>query len=420
MSRELIRQLRQSLGETLPNYMVPASFNVLDRLPLTPSGKIDRRALQEVETEEIVQSESFVAPRDSFELSLAQIWEEALNIPQVGVRDSFFDLGGHSLLAVRVIARIHKTFGQMLPLATLFEQPTIEQLAVLLRSGFNVAELSPLVTLRETGNMTPLYLVHPAGGGVMPYYDLARHFGPDRKIYGLQFHGFKNLDRDYVPVEEMASHYIEAIQKTQPQGPYLLGGWSLGGVIAFEMAKQLQAKGQSIPKILILDMRAPINTTRVSSAAKSEKDALITLGKKLEAYTGKPFQVSEEHLEGLSQEEQFDYFVAQMKARNIIPEEVDASWLREFLAIYENNVNSVQAYRPDVYAGSAILFRGKDGLAEVEEEYPEIYSDEALGWRSLVAGEVTVYQVPGNHLSMIAAPNVQVLAKSMRESIANL
>jgi len=420
MSRELIRQLRHDLGERLPNYMVPGGFSVLDRLPLTPSGKIDRRALEKVETEEIVQSESFVAPRDSFELSLAQIWEEALNIPQVGVRDSFFDLGGHSLLAVRVIARVHKTFGQMLPLATLFEQPTIEQLAVLLRRGFNVAELSPLVTLRETGNMTPLYLVHPAGGGVMPYYDLARHFGPDRKIYGLQFQGFTNRGRDYVPVEEMAAHYIKAIQKAQPQGPYLLGGWSLGGTIAFEMAKQLQSQGQSIPKTLILDMRAPIKTTRVGSVSKSETDALVTLGKKLEVYTGRQFQVSEESLEGLSQDEQLDYFVAQMKARNMIPEEVDAAWLRAFLEIYENNVNAVQAYTPGVYSGSVILFRGKDGLPEVEQEYPEIYSDEALGWRSVVSGEVTVHQVPGNHLSMISAQNVQLLARSMRESIENL
>jgi amino acid adenylation domain-containing protein len=420
MSRELTRQLRESLGETLPNYMVPASFSVLDRMPLTPSGKIDRRALEEVETEEIVQSESFVAPRDSFELSLAQIWEEALNIPQVGVRDSFFDLGGHSLLAVRVIARIHKTFGQVLPLTTLFEQPTIEQLAVLLRHGFKAAELSPLVTLRETGNMTPLYLVHPAGGGIMPYYDLARHLGPGRKIYGLQFQGFTARGRDYIPVEEMASHYIQAIQKTQPQGPYLLGGWSLGGVIALEMARQLQAQGQSIPKLLLLDTRAPIKTRRVGGATQSETDALVALSKKLEAYTGRPFPVSEEHLAGLSPDEQLDFFVAQMKARNMLPEEVDSAWLREFLAIYENNVNSVQAYTSDGYSGSAIVFRGKDGLPEVEAEYPEIYSDEALGWRSAVSGEVTVQQVPGNHLSMISAPNVQVLAKSMRESLENL
>jgi thioesterase domain-containing protein len=219
----------------------------------------------------------------------------------------------------------------------------------------------------------------------------------------------------------MAAHYIRAIQKTQANGPYLLGGWSLGGVIAFEMAKQLQAQGHSTPVVLILDMRAPVEASRQGGAsALSETGTLLSLAKKLEIYTGRQFQVSAENLNGLSQDEQLDYFVAQMKTRNMIPDEVDASWLRQFLEVYENNVNSVKAYMPETYSGSVVLFRGEDVLPEVEEEYPEIYGDSALGWGSLVSGEITIHQVPGNHLSMIAAPNVQVLAKSMRESLRSL
>jgi amino acid adenylation domain-containing protein len=420
VARELTQQLRQRLEEKLPNYMVPAVFSIIDRLPLLPSGKVDRRALQEVDTEDTVRAETFIAPRDSFELGLARIWEETLNIQQISIRDSFFDLGGHSLLAVRVIGRVQKTFGQTLPLATLFAQPTIEQIAVLLRRGFDVAELSPLVALRETGTFTSLFLVHPAGGGVMPYYELARRFGSDRRLYGLQFQGFETRKGSVTTVEEMATHYIHAIQKTQANGPYLLGGWSLGGVIAFEMAKQLQARGYSIPLVLILDMRAPIEESRLKGAPVSESSALLSLAKKLEIYTGRQFQVSATNLDGLSQDEQLDYFVAEMKARNMVPEEVDSSWLRQFLDVYENNVNAVKAYAPGKYSGAVALFRGKVVLPEVEQEYPEIYRDPALGWGSLVSGDLAIYQVPGNHLSMIAAPNVQVLAMSMSESLRNL
>jgi thioesterase domain-containing protein len=254
----------------------------------------------------------------------------------------------------------------------------------------------------------------------MPYYELARHFAPDRRMYGLQFQGFEARKGSVTTVEEMAAHYIRAIQKDQANGPYLLGGWSLGGVIAFEMAKQLQALGHSIPLVLILDMRAPIEESRQGGVPVSESGALLSLAKKLEIYTGRQFQVSAANLNGLSQDEQLDYFVTEMKARNMVPEEVDASWLRQFLEVYENNVSSVKAYAPGRYSGAVALFRGKEVLPEVEQEYPEIYRDPALGWGSLVSGDLSIYQVPGNHLSMIAAPNVQVLARSMGEALRNL
>lgn len=416
VSRELVRQLRQDLAAQLPAHMIPSGFSVLDRLPLTPSGKVDRRALQEVETE-LVQSESFVAPRDSFELRLAQIWEEALGIDRIGVKDSFFELGGHSLLAVRVIARIQKTFGQSLPLAALFEKPAIEQLAPLLRRGFEATDFSPLVALRDTGSDTPLFLVHPAGGGVLCYYELARHLGADRPLYGLQFQGFEDQSEGFVSVQKMATEYLRCIRKVQPRGPYLLGGWSAGGVVAFEMARQLRAEGQAVPLVLVLDMRAPVEGSRNGTSAPSQVDTLVSLAKKLEMYTGRQFQIAGEELGSLDPERQLDFFVERMKARNMVPEEVDATWLREFLAVYDNNVSAVQAYRPDAYDGPVVLFRGDDSLPEIERQYPAIYSDPTLGWQSLCSQEVAVHRVPGNHLSMIAMPNVPALASTISKCL---
>jgi amino acid adenylation domain-containing protein len=416
-ARELMRRIPQSLADQLPSYMIPSSFSILDRLPLNLAGKLDRRTLREVEVEEVARRNEFVAPRDSFELRLAQIWEEFLDVQRIGVKDSFFELGGHSLLAVRVIARMQKVFGRTLPLATLFEKPTVEELAAEMRLDLEPQDVSPLVALRRTGSGAPLFLVHPAGGGVLCYYELVRHLGADRPIHGLQFQGFDLEPGAFIPVEKMAREYVRAIRSAQPQGPYLLGGWSAGGVIAFEMARQLQAAGEQVPVVLVLDMRAPVDASRRGAAPASQQEALVSLSRKLELYTGRQFQLSPQDLAGLDDGQQLDFFVKRMKATNMLPEDVDSAWLRVFLEIYDNNVKSIRAYEPSTYSGNVLLFRGKDSLPEVAEQYPEIYQDPVLGWQSLCSQEVAVRQVPGNHLSMIAPPNVQVMAGVIREDL---
>lgn len=420
MVRELIRQLRQGLTSTLPHYLVPTSFAILRCLPLTPNGKVDRHALQKTQSEDMVQPATFIPPRDSLELGVARIWEDALNIQHIGMKDNFFELGGHSLLAVRVVARIQKAFGKKIALSALFDRPTIEQTAKVLRSEFKLAHLSPLVPLRETGHLTPLFLVHPAGGGVLPYYELARYMGADRRIYGLQFQGFGEQLESFVPVKEMAAHYIRAIQETLPHGPYLLGGWSLGGVIAFEMAQQLKASGEFVPLVLALDTRAPVPSSRRKSIPDSERSTLTSVARKLELYMGRPFLVGETDLTSLNPDEQVDYLVRQLKAQDLLPEEVDGTWLREFLRVYEANIKSVEAYSPGLYPGALVLFRSKEALPEVEVEYPEVYQDSMLGWGSLCSGEIKICTVPGNHMTMIVSPNVQALTSSMKEVLSNV
>ncbi|RYZ43528.1 MAG: amino acid adenylation domain-containing protein, partial [Myxococcaceae bacterium] len=241
--------LKAHLRQQLPEYMVPTTFMVMDALPLNSNGKVDRKALPEPDAHAI-EARDFVAPRDALEMQLARIWEDVLGVRSVGVRTSFFELGGHSLLAVRMLASIRERLGLSLPLSVLFQQPTVEQLAQVLRDDSQA--WTPLVPLeRGEPGQRPLFLVHPGGGNVLAYGELARRLGPSVPVYGLQSRG---LDGRPVAesIEEMAGLYIEAIRTVQPHGPYQLGGWSLGGVIAYEMACRLREAGEAVDLLALI------------------------------------------------------------------------------------------------------------------------------------------------------------------------
>ncbi|MDB9515934.1 amino acid adenylation domain-containing protein [Roseofilum reptotaenium CS-1145] len=205
--------LRRFLKSKLPDYMMPSAFVFLDAIPLTPSSKIDRRALPipDVSTQEAEK----IAPRTTTELQLVQIWSEVLNIPSVGVRDNFFDKGGHSLLAVRLMARIEQQLGTRLPLATLFTEPTIEGQASLLSAAVNPELFSPLVPIQPKGSLPPFFCVHPVGGNVLCYWDLARQLAVEQPFYGLQAVGLNGESKPKTCIEDMATTYIKAIQTVQ-------------------------------------------------------------------------------------------------------------------------------------------------------------------------------------------------------------
>ena len=250
-------ELRTFLRKQLPEYMVPSALVQVESLPLTPNGKVDRRALPAPGLARTDLERTYVAPRDALEMQLAAVWEKILGIESIGIRDNFFDLGGHSLLAVRLLAQVEKVSGKKLPLVTLFQAPTVEQLAKILRQEEWKAPWSSLVAIQPLGSKLPFFCVHAAAGNVFFYSDLARHLGPDQPFYGLQAQG---LDGDQEPctrVEEMASHYIKEICTVQPEGPYLLGGLSFGGIMAYEMAQQLQAQGQKVGLLVLFDTWGP-------------------------------------------------------------------------------------------------------------------------------------------------------------------
>ncbi|HEY7415633.1 MAG TPA: amino acid adenylation domain-containing protein, partial [Ktedonobacteraceae bacterium] len=242
----VIEQLRAYLKERLPEYMQPAAFAQLEQLPLTATGKVDLRALPAPDRVGSEAREDFVEPRDILELQLVQIWENILQIHPISVTDNFFALGGHSFLAVGLMSQIQKRFNYKLPLSILFQKGNIESLANVLRKQ-NIAQMrSPVVAIQPRGSKLPFFCVHPAGGDILIYYNLAHHLGSDRPFYGLQDPGIYEEAVQYSSIEELAAFYIEALLTVQPEGSYMLGGYSFGGNVAFEMAQQLQKQGREV------------------------------------------------------------------------------------------------------------------------------------------------------------------------------
>ena len=243
-------RLKTFLNSKLPHYMIPSAFAAVDALPLTGSGKLDRKALPAPRRTE--GSRAYVRPRDPLEYQLVQIWEELFDQRPIGIAHNFFSLGGHSLLSIRMMDRIERAFGLRLPLATLFATPTIEYLAEALLKQESEVERSPLVAVQPNGSKRPFFYLHgDFNGGGLYCLNLARHIGSDQPFYALQPHG---IDGDAIPstIEAMAKDHVETLRAFQPDGPYFLGGHCNGGLIAFEMARQLKAQGQEVALLAII------------------------------------------------------------------------------------------------------------------------------------------------------------------------
>ena len=248
-----IAELRRYLKQKLPDYMVPSAFVLVDALPLMPNGKVDRRALPAPDKTRQEPTESSVKPRDELELQLIKIWEKVLGIKNVGMKDNFFDLGGHSLLAVQLFARIQKIFGKDLPLTTLFQAPTIEQLADVLRQKGWSSPWSSLVPMQPSGSKPPFFCVHGCGGIVFHMQGFARHLFPEQPLYGLKAQGLEKGQTPHSRIEDMAAFYIKEIQTVQPDGPYYIGSTGYGGAVVLEIAQQLKSHGQNVVFLALIN-----------------------------------------------------------------------------------------------------------------------------------------------------------------------
>lgn len=249
-----IDELKSSLSQKLPAYMVPTSFFGIESMPLTANGKTDIKALWNMALAQQQQfNEAFAEPSNEIEVKMLEVWREVLGLENLGVTHDFFESGGHSLKAVSLITKLHKLFQVNLPLASLITHPTVHQLAQLVASGKPVAQWQCLVPIRPEGNKTPLFLVHGAGLNVLLYQSLGKNLQPNRPIYALQAKGLDGKQQISTSIPEMAADYIIEIQQVQPNGPYLLFGFSLGGFIAYEMANQLMAKGEEVRFLGVID-----------------------------------------------------------------------------------------------------------------------------------------------------------------------
>jgi len=391
-------ELRRYLKDKLPEYMAPAAVVLLKALPVAPNGKVDRRALPAPDRSRSELEKAFVAPRDGLELQLAHIWEEVLGVQPVGVRDNFFELGGHSLLAVRLFALIEKRLGKKLPLTAVFQGATVEHLAGVLRRQAVPGPQSSLVAIQPGGSKRPLFLVHPAGGHVFPYVHLAQFLGPDQPCYGLQARGLEDGQDPHTRIEDMAAWYIQTLQTVQPTGPYLLGGWSMGGVVAFEMAQQLHAQGQRVALLALLDGRIP---TPDETFPEEDAEAILLV----ERYFGISFGPMES-LAGLPKDEQLAFVLDQAMSAGLVPAELDVSQARRFVEHLRSDLRATQNYVLHLYPGRVTLFKASETLAGTSP-------DPTLGWSEWASGGVEVHVVPGNHANLIYEPHVEILAEKL-------
>ncbi|HUZ95886.1 MAG TPA: amino acid adenylation domain-containing protein [Edaphobacter sp.] len=391
-------ELRRFAKDKLPAFMVPATVVLLDALPLMPNGKIDRQALPAPDRSRPALEKAFVAPRDDLERQLVQIWEEVLGVLPVGVTDNFFELGGHSLLAVRLFGLIETRLGKKLLLTTIFQEATIEDLAAALRQQAMPGPQSALVAIQPEGRKRPLFLVHPAGGHVFPYIHLARFLGPDQPCYGLQARGVEDEQDPHARIEDMAATYIQALQTVQPTGPYLLGGWSMGGMVAFEMAQQLHAQGQRVALLAMLDGRIP---TPDATFPEQDADAISLV----ERYFGISFGPMESLTE-LPEGEQLAVMLEQAKSAGLVPAELDVSRARRFVMLLRNDLRAAQAYELHRHPGRITFFKACETLDGAP-------ADQTMGWSEWASDGVEVHVVPGNHANMMYAPHVEVLAKEL-------
>ncbi|HST62886.1 MAG TPA: amino acid adenylation domain-containing protein, partial [Longimicrobium sp.] len=403
--------LRGHLRRSLPEYMVPSAFVSLDALPQTRTGKLDPKTLPAaVYADGDAEHE---APRNDVEARLVEIWEELLGVEGVGATRSFFDLGGNSLLALRLFAQVNRRLACDLPLATLFAGATVRQMADAILEQRRSASGLPesIVPLQPRGPLPPVFFVHSADRNVLGYVNLVRHLGDDQPAFGL-----RDLGDMARPVTQIASEHVAAIRAVQPRGPYALVGWSFGGVVAYETAVQLEALGETVAFVGLMDTMSPLLMREWSWA----RDAEVVAGMAHEAaeHNGRPLALRVEEMEGMELDAQVRFACQALRAQGAVPADFSHATLEGAVRAVRDRVASGSSYVPGRLAGRLTLFRAAVA-GERQERFWATRGDEhrqALGWSPLA--EVEVRAVPGTHVTLGAEPHVRTLAQRMRESLA--
>ncbi len=386
---------RARLRATLPDHMIPSAWVTLEELPLTSNGKLDRKALPAPDP--AAGADGFrVPPRDPVEGRVAAIWEELFDVPMVGVFDDFFDLGGHSLLALRLAVRIRQEFGRELPVATVLASPTVAGLADVLRRPEDLGE-QRVVTLNADGDRTPIVLVHALGGQVFRYHPMARRLGPDQPVYAIAASGLAPGEDPHTTMADMVEDYVDRLRAVRPHGPYVLGGFCIGGNIALEMARRLRALGEDVPLLVLFysDADEPVITSSLEDDA-----SLMT-----HALAGGPLEVDRAEFAGLGPEEMLVAVIAAAgRERRLAPDTADVEQARRFLRVFRANAHAVGRYRHEPYDGDVALFAPAGDRPD-------------LGWNGVVKGNLAIEAIPGERVVILFEPLVAEAAAKLRSWI---
>jgi len=413
---DLSQQLKQHLKTHLPDYMIPSQIIRLDEFPLTPNGKIDRQALPHPNHE---SQSLYEAPRNNIEQQLTEIWSLIVECEKISIHDNFFDLGGHSILAIKLLNEIQKNFNQELSLTSLFQNPTIAQLAQQL-SQFEVQpSISELLVLQPSGQKISIFCVAGSNGHAFYFRDFAMNFADEHPVYGLETPGRDGSHSLPISVEDHASSLIKTLQQKQPKGPYILIGYSSGCSVALEMAFQLEQQGEIISLLGIFDAGLVANPDYITK--RSDLDWIWNMIERIEAVKGISLGLNYEQLAAQSDDQKRWYLAAEaLYHHNVLPEHSTLSLLRTNLEVMKRVTLNYAAYQPNfVISAPIVLFRAQDVKEIVVQEHQAMshYQQSDWGWQPYSNKPVQVISVPGNHGQMLYEPNVKILADQLKKSI---
>ncbi|GHH88800.1 non-ribosomal peptide synthetase [Streptomyces sulfonofaciens] len=428
-----LAELRGRLRATLPEHMVPSHLSWLPALPLTPSGKRDDAALR-ARPLEAAPARARTGPRDARERAVADILGDLLGVPDVGVDEDFFALGGTSLTAMRLMVAVEKRFGVRVPLAAFATAPTVAALAGRLGSQDAVAAFDAVVPIRTGGTRRPLFLVHPLGGNVLCYVRLARHLPDDQPVYALQAAGAEPGTVPSTTMDGLARGYLEAVRRVQPDGPYRLGGWSFGGFVAFEMARQLHASDPDlVEQVVILDSIAPDpgsgtgDRRGVGDRPAAADRAEVADRAMLEWFFWEliwadrggdaPIEPLPHTLD--SDAHRLDFIADRAAAQGILTAHTARAAVRRLFRVYRANWAALRDYRPHRSPIDITLVKATaplpDALKPMHGAGRTLHQDPLNGWSTLTSGRVHLVTVPADHLRLLDEPHVRTVGRAVSE-----
>ncbi len=407
-------ELQSFMLQTLPVYMIPSAFVFLNKIPMTSNGKTDRNALPSPHRI-FEKKSSYVPPRDHIEKMLVEIWEEVLGVHPIGIKEDFFLLGGHSLLAVRLLLRIQEKITSKITLSALFQALTIEELAHRIREDSWRKNISSMVCLQPgvaDNLLPPLFFIHVLGTGLKFCRPLVKYLGPERPIYGLSIHLLDKQPQVRNRVEDLARFYIREVKEIYPDGPYLLIGFSFGGLVAFEMARQMRLNGDDIRFVALLDSMLSSGYKKMDAKSRLIKhheqwqsQGVSYLAKKVFSKMKYKWLVFKQKVNHLYLQTLIRYYKFTGRAGFM------SVALKEFAA-WNANKEASQHYVPEAYPGKITLFRSHERAIEFNS-----CIDPQFGWGDVSLGGLEIIDCLGNHVGILEEPYVKTVAKKLRHAI---
>nr|VFJ71635.1 MAG: amino acid adenylation domain-containing protein [Candidatus Kentron sp. FW] len=440
-----VHELRGFLNRKLPDYMIPATFVFLEKLPLNPNGKVDRKALPAPDFH-VTREHEFVTPRNETEKAISEIWKEVLGIEKVSIYDNFFEIGGNSLLTVRLVAKIGQQLEKTLPVSKIFEYPTIEKLSRILDKKNEEFSFTPLVKFKTKGKSNPLFFIHYGNGEVFHFMDLVHELeNTEIPLYGLRSYGLEPNTTPFDSIEIIAEKYIEAIRTVQPEGPYRIVGHCFGGAVAYEMVQQLKQEGEKIEFLAVINSPAPPQPSPKGDVelfitlfwgigGVFQKDILHFFCKRQSIDVGKGYFALTENIQSLTKKERLEIFLKSGQDAGIPFEDADIAYLNRSYNVINNHTLAASKYIPKPYEDRFIVFSAEQNnvLLRQKDEQPTLMcfrrspgyekksplseNPDSLYWEKY-CNNLIIHKTPGSHFSMLRKPHVKSLGDKIKRNI---